>query len=117
MLASKERKIMQAIYSLAKDKNSLLLSPVDIINNTKAKEITVSDVEKTVIDLSQDKYFDFVFSDRHGERVYCITLLEKGKNFERSQTQLKRTIIFRVCLTISLAILSFVTGLILKAIF
>ena len=68
-------------------------------------------------DLYKDGYFDLIYSDRHGERVYCITLLNKGKAFFRGKKIFKRNLLFRVLVTLLLAVLSFITGLILKAIF
>lgn len=108
---------MATIYKLSSDKKALLVSPVDIVKISAVKGLSVDGVEKVVTALSQDGYFDLVYSDRHGERVYCITLTEKGKGFRRDQLLIKRTVIFRLCLSVGLACLSFIIGLILKAIF
>ena len=117
MLSKRERKVMGAVYSLTTDKKSLLISPIDLVKISAVKDATVSDIEKTVLALSQDGYFDLVYSDRHGDTVYCITLTEKGKGFERDALLVRRTVVFRVILSVCLAVMSFIIGLILKAIF
>ncbi len=117
MLSKRERKVMGAVYALSNDKRALLVSPVDLVKNSTLKGATVSDIDKTVVALSQDGYFDLVYSDRHGETVYCITLTEKGRGFERDALLVRRNVIFRLTLTVCLAFLSFIIGLILKAIF
>lgn len=106
---------MQGIYNLSADKKAVLISPQDIVS--LVGEITISEVENIVSLLSQDGYFDLVYSDRHGEAVYCITLTEKGKGFKRDETHQKRNLIYRISLSVGLAFLSFIIGLVLKAIF
>ena len=106
---------MQGIYNLSADKKAVLISPQDIVS--LVGEITISEVENIVSLLSQDGYFDLVYSDRHGEAVYCITLTEKGKGFKRDETHQKRNFIYRISLSVGLAFLSFIIGLVLKAIF
>ncbi len=116
MLNRVESKVMLALFSECKDKNAILISPTDLV---KLIDGTASEsgVEKIMQDLSSDGYFDLVYSDRRGERVYCVTLLEKGKGYLRNLKVMKRTLVFRLCVTIVLAFVSFIIGLILKAIF
>jgi hypothetical protein len=78
---------------------------------------SISQVEKLVKDLNTDGYFDLVYSDRRGETVYCISLTNKGKGFLRDKKLLKRNLIYRLVLSVSFAILSFIIGLILKRLF
>lgn len=117
MLTKTESKVMGALYSAAEDKRALLISPIDLLKLVGAESVTLTQLEKIVTALSQDGYFDLVYSDRHGETVYCITLTERGKAFKRDLLVMRRNLIFRISLSVGLAFMSFVIGLILKAIF
>ncbi len=115
MLSVKEGKVMTAILALRGEKNSFLISPDDIL--AAVAYIEREELEKILENLCSDGYFDFILSDRKGERVYCISLTEKGKGYLRSVKELKRNVLLRVCLTAALAVMSFVIGVILKAVF
>lgn len=117
MLSRKEQKLMQVIFRESQGKCAILLSPFELIQMLKDKTLTKTDVEKLLTELSVDGYFDIVYSDRHGQVVYCITLLTKGKNFMRDQKLFKRNLIFRLALSVIFAFISFIIGLILKKIF
>lgn len=117
MLTKSENKVMNTIYEECKDKRALLISPKDLINMTGDKTLTLSALEKVVLDLHADGYFDVVYSDRHGERVFCLSLTEKGKGYKRNVKLLKRNLIFRLMLTVGFALVSFLIGVILRAIF
>lgn len=116
MLTRTENRVMGAIYSATKGK-AALISPADLIRLSGVEGLTLKSVEEIVKNLAYDGYFDLVYSDRKGETVYCVTLTEKGKGFPRSGKMLKRTLIFRLGLTVCLAVFSFLLGLLLKAIF
>ena len=115
MLTRAENKVMTAILAACGDKTSLLVTPHDVL--ARVQDLTASELDKIVENLHCDGYFDLIFSDRHGEKVYCITLTDKGKGYLRSVKELRRNVIFRLCLSAGLAVVSFVIGLILKAIF
>ena len=117
MLTKTEKKLMLAIHSLGMDKSGFLVSPIDLMKIAKVKDVSAEELDKTLNDLSYDGYFDLVLSDRHGEKVYCISLLEKGKGYLRSVKISRRNILFRICLSASLALFSFLIGVILKKVF
>ena len=117
MLSKKENRVMGVLYSAAKDKKSVLISPIDLLKLAGPDNVTLTELEKIVVALNQDGYYDLVYSDRHGETVYCITLTEKGKAYKRDALVMKRNLIFRLGLSVGLAVLSFLIGLILKAVF
>ena len=108
---------MTAICYKSKGKRSVLLSPVDIVEMAGLKIKDTSRVDKIISDLSSDGYFDLILSSRHGERVFCIALTDKGKGFLRSEKMVRRNLMFRLMLSVGFAVLSFIIGLILKAIF
>lgn len=117
MLNSMENKIMQTIFSECQNKTSSLVSPMDIIRISGLNNLTQTALDRIIDDLNKDGYFDLVYSDRRGEKIYCISLTNKGKAYARGKKIFKRNLIVRVLITLSLAVLSFVTGLILKAVF
>ena len=117
MLSKKERKVMTFIFEEIKGKSSLLVSPHDTLNVLDLNGVTLSEFDKIVNALKMDGYLDLVYSDRRGEKIYCVSLTEKGKGYKRSVKVLKRTVLFRVGLSAALAVFSFLIGLVLKAIF
>ena len=62
-------------------------------------------------------YINVVNSDKNGELIYCITVLPKGKSFYREEKNKKKTWSVAIIRTIILAVISFVVGIILKALF
>lgn len=116
MLTKKENRVMSAILKASRGRESLLIAAQDIVMSVGGV-LTVTDTEKTIESLSESGYFDYVLSDRRGEKVYCITLTEKGKGYLRSVKEFKRNLLFRLCLSAALAVFSFIIGLILKAVF
>ena len=117
MLDRLEKKVMMTLCVEMKSKDTILISPLDLLKMVGVENLSISRLEKIVRDLSTDGYFDLVYSDRRGETVYCISLMEKGKGYLRSETQRKRNLFSRLLLTIGFAIVSFLVGLILKKIF
>ena len=117
MLSRLESKVMLGLLEMCNKKQAILVSPIDLLKIVGTENLTLSELEKTLQDLCTDGYFDLVYSDRHGEKVFCITLLEKGKGYLRSESLEKRNLIKRFVLTIGFAILSFIVGIILKKIF
>ncbi len=116
MLSKREDAIMKIIYEQGVNKKSFLLSPMDIKTLTHF-EMSEKEIDKIIVDLSRDGYFDYIYSDRHGESVYCITLTERGKGYDRAQLLQKRSLWYRLILTVGFAIISFIIGLILKSVF
>ncbi len=117
MLERSERKVLSTICSQLKEKEAILISPVDLLKIIGEENLSISRLEKIVKDLGTDGYFDLIYSDRRGETVYCISFLEKGKGYLRSEKQRKRNLFARLFLTIGFAVISFLVGLILKKIF
>ncbi len=117
MLSKDENRVMTAIFKLCENKKTVLISPIDLLNAVNKDEITLTKLEKILTALSQDGYFDLIYSDRHGENLYCITLFDKGKAFKRNGIVIKRNLLYKLCVTVIFALLSFIIGIILKKIF
>ena len=117
MLENVKKKILTFLTKLCKERQSVLISPTDLLNNLNANGLGQESLEKKVVELSNEGYFDLVYSDRRGEKVYCITLLEKGKSYFRKERIERQNLVKRFFLTIGFAVLSFLVGVILKKIF
>ncbi len=112
-----ESKVMSAILVECKEKNTALITPDDLLKSVADKKISKQKLDEIVCALNTDGYFDLIYSDRHGESMYCIALTEKGKGYRRSKSTIKRTLLFRLAVSGVLAVFSFLIGVILKAIF
>ena len=116
MLTKVDSVVLKCLLNLSKGRRSFLTTAEEVTKNTKSN-LQKFDIEKSISDLSFDGYFDLTPADRKGDKVYCITLSNKGIGYGRSVKQFKRGIFFRVAFTIALAFISFAVGIILKAIF
>ena len=117
MLERIEKKVVLTLCNELKERSAILISPLDLLKMVGVENLSLSRLEKIINDLKTDGYFDLVYSDRRGETVYCISILERGKGFVRGEKQRKRNLVARLLLTIGFAIVSFLVGLILKKIF
>ncbi|MBE5750190.1 MAG: hypothetical protein E7346_04920 [Clostridiales bacterium] len=117
MLSRVESAVMLALHGACGEKGATLITPVDLKRLVGADGIGLSRLDTVMTDLASDGYFDLVYSDRRGETVYCVSLTEKGKGYIRERKVFRRNLIYRIGLTAALALLSFLIGLILKAIF
>ena len=118
MLSKKEKMILQYILNQSGNKDTCLLLPIDIEHAVEPKyRINQIEAQALLDGLVQENYINLVNSDKNGELIYCISILPKGKSFHREQHNVKKSWINAVVRTVLLAILSFVVGVILKAIF
>lgn len=118
MLSSKERRVMWYLYDRCKDKESVLIAPQEIANNLMPKyEINNIEVDQIMNALVLDNYIEVVHSDSKGKLIYVVSLKPKGVSFERVAKNNKRQIYVLLGRTVVLATLSFIIGLILKALF
>lgn len=118
MLSKKEKMIMKYILEICGEKETCLISPLDLVHSLEPKySITEIELSQLLNGIVQDNYITLVSSDKQGQLFYCITLLAKGKAFTREQENIRKTWRNAIIKTVILAIISFVVGIILKAIF
>ncbi len=67
--------------------------------------------------LEMDGYFDFVLSERKGEKTYVIHMHEAGLAYKRSDIQRRRSVYFRWGVAAVGAVITFFIGLVLRIIF
>lgn len=118
MLSKKEKMTMQYIFEKCKEKSSVLLTPEELCNNLSPKfDVQCIEMDEIINNLVLENYITMILSDKKGKPIYCISLDKKGESFERDIENSKKGTIKLIVRTIALAVLSFVVGLILKAIF
>lgn len=118
MLSKKEKILLNFILDVAREKESCLLSPDELIHAMETKySCNQIEIESFLEGLAQENYISVVNSDKKGKLVYCITILTKGKSFLREEKNAKKGIAKAIIRTVLLAVLSFIVGIILKAIF
>ena len=117
MLSKPENAVMLAVFNQCGERGATLITPTDLVRIAGKDHVRLSTLDKIMVDLSSDGYFDLVYSDRRGETVYCVSLTDKGKGYIRERKLFKRNLLYRIGLSAVLALFSFLIGLILKAIF
>ncbi len=118
MLNRKEKIVMRFIYDECNNKESCLLPFEKLFSFVnERKDIDEQELNKILTDLEYDDYFDVIYSERKGEKFICITMHNKGKGFLRELKQFKRTLYFKIALSLGGAVLAFILTKILVSIF
>ena len=122
-LTGMEKRVLRAVLSACGEKPACLLTPESLLSRPTAGKGRVklpetrSALTRIMRALQADGYFEVVQSRRNEEDVWCITLLSKAQGFERKEIQKRRYLLFRIALTVGLAVLSFFVGVLLKKLF
>lgn len=117
-LSRKENEVMRAVFELSEGKERFLVSPYEIAAVLPSKNgYNEEALERTMRALELDGYFDFVPSDRKGEKTYVIHMREAGLAYKRSDLQRRRSVWFRWGVAAVGAVITFLIGLFLKIVF
>ena len=118
MLNRKESEVMKEVFSLCGEEGKCLVAAADLLRALPRKEkFTEEGLERTLRALELDDYFEMISSDRKGEKMYVITLHPNGEAYARERLQMRRSVAFKIGLSVAGAVVTFVVGLILKSIF
>ena len=118
VLDKKEKMVMHFLSGVCTSKRSYLISADQIAEFVSKKYIlSVSEIDDIMISLNKDAYLDFVISDSKSGYYYCITMKNKGLTFKKDEKKKKTEIALLLLRTLGITILSFVLGVILRAIF
>lgn len=113
-----EKLVLRYLCKECDAKKSHLISPHDIAKAVSKKIIlSVSEIDEIMTSLSTANYIDFVVSDSKNGYFYCTKLKKKGQTYLTDTKRQRKTLGLLVLRSIFLATVSFVFGLILKAIF
>lgn len=117
-LNRRESEVMAAVFALSDGKERFLVSPFEILAVLPPKaDYDEEKLERVLHGLELDGYFDLISSERKGERVYVVHMREAGLSFQRSGAKRKRSLFFRLAVTVLCGILSAAVGILLKKIF
>lgn len=119
-MTKKEKIVMDYIFDKASGKESVLIAVIDLLDflgKDTDSNIEQSELDGILQNLSLDGFVNVIMSDRKGKPIYCISLEKKGESWKRDKENRKRTSMMLIVRTVLLAVLSFVVGLVLKAIF
>lgn len=106
---------MSAIYSLCDGTEGCLVSPMEIKSViSHNKNLNDEELDSILNALKVDGYFDLIYSERKGEKMYVINLRESGFAWKRTSKQRQRDVSFRIFLAFLGALATFIFGLILK---
>ena len=118
MQERKEKLVLIFLCKVCDGKKTHLISPHDIAKAVSKKMIlSVSEIDEIMASLSLQNFIDFVVSDNKNGYYYCVKLKKKGQSYLLDSKKQKRTLGLLVLRSMFLATVSFVFGLILKAIF
>lgn len=117
-LNRRENEVMRAVFELSEGKERFLVSPYEIAAVLPSKNgYNEEALERTLRALELDGYFDFVPSDRKGEKTYVIHMREAGLAYKRSDLQRRRSVWFRWGVAAVGAVITFLIGLLLRLVF
>lgn len=118
MQERKENLVLVYLCKTCSAKKTCLISPHDIAKNISKKMVlSVSEIDQIMTSLSLQNYIDFVVSDSKNGYYYCVKLKKKGQTYLADSKKQKKALMMLVLRSMFLASVSFVFGLILKAIF
>ncbi len=114
MLTVSEKNTLKAIINKCGQKQTCLASKQDILCRMPPRSgVSEKKLDKIIEGLEVDGYIDVILSDRHGEIVYCITLLARAKGYKRESVQSVRYVVYRVVLAVVSAFITFAVGRVL----
>ena len=117
-MTRKEKMVMAYLCGRCQQKRTYLISPQEITQALSKKYVlSVEEIDEIMVDLANENYIDFVVSDSKKGYFYCVNLKKSGQTFNADTKKNRRTFGLLVLRSMFLATVSFVFGMILKAIF
>lgn len=117
-MTRKDKLVMSLLCEKGQKKKSYLISPQEITSALSKKYVlSVAEIDEIMVNLSNENYIDFVVSDGKKGYYYCVTLKKCGQSYIQDTKNQRKTLGILVLRSIFLATVSFVFGIILKAIF
>lgn len=114
----KEKLVLKYICKVCTGKKTYLISPHEIAKAICNKMVlSVNELDEIMASLALQNYLDFVVSDSKNGYFYCVKLKKKGQTYLQDAKKQKKAMLMLVLRSMLLATVSFVFGLILKAIF
>lgn len=118
MLDKKEKAVMLFLCNVCSPKRSYLISAATIAEELSKKFLlSIAEIDEIMTSLAKDNYVDVVISSGKKGYFYCVQLKNKGTMFKKDLQKQRRELYLLLGRTLCITILSFVVGLILRAIF
>lgn len=118
MADRREKLVLTYLCKVCSSKKTSLISPHQIAQNISKKLLlSTTEIDEVMTNLSMQNYIEFVATDWKNGYFYCVKLKSKGQNYLSDSKKSKKALGLLVLRSIFLASVSFVFGLILKAIF
>ncbi len=118
MSTRKEKLVMTYLCKVCSGKKTQLVSPNEIAEALCNKAVlSVAEIDEILASLSNDNYLDFVVSDSKNGYYYCVNLKRKGISYITDAKKSRKALGLLILRSMFLATVSFVFGIILKAIF
>lgn len=117
-MTKKEKMVMSYLCNKCQRNKTYLISPQEIAQVLAKKYIvSVEEIDEIMVSLLNNNYIDFVVSDGKNGYFYCVTLKKCGQTFVADTKRNRRNFGLLVLRSCFLATVSFVFGIILRAIF
>lgn len=109
---------MAYLCERCQQKRTYLVSPHEITQALSKKFVlSVEEIDQIMVTLSNENYIDFVVSESKKGYYYCVNLKKSGQTYNADTKKSRRTFGLLVLRSMFLATVSFVFGIILRAIF
>ena len=118
MLSKKQLQLLKIIKDNSADNGACLLSS-PILSELLSSRLKISptEVDKIIISLAVKGYIDVINTIKRNEPYYCISLTNRGKNYQAEYLEDVKEVRFKLTLAVIGAVLSFLVGRILFVIF
>lgn len=117
-MTKKEKMVMAFLCNKCQQKRTYLISPQEITQALSKRYIlSVEEIDEIMVELANQNYIEFVVSESKKGYFYCVNLKKSGQTYNSDTRKSRQTFGLLVLRSIFLATVSFVFGLILRAIF
>ena len=117
-MTKKEKMVMAFLCNKCQQKRTYLISPQEITQALSKRYIlSVEEIDEIMVELANQNYVEFVVSESKKGYFYCVNLKKNGQTYNSDTRKNRQTFGLLVLRSIFLATVSFVFGLILRAIF
>lgn len=117
-MTKKEKMVMSYLCEKCQQKRTYLISPQEITQAlSKRFVLSIQEIDEIMVSLSNENFIDFVVSDSKKGYFYCVNLKKCGQTYNADTKKNRKAFGLLVLRSIFLATVSFVFGMILKAIF
>ncbi len=117
-MTKKEKLVMSYLCNKCQRNKTYLISPQEIAQVLAKKYIvSIEEIDEIMVSLSNENLIEFVVSDGKNGYFYCVKLKKSGQTFVADTKKSRKTFGLLVLRSCFLATVSFIFGVILRAIF